>query len=162
MEVAPHVVQPQPDSPRFWRQFFRLQASYLLLWSVVERYTALRYGPALEPGDRVRRMGNDPAFQAALKTVGAKPDTVVDSRDPTKTIKLRPDGTGGAHYYYAVRSNLSHRGKGAFRDACLVLKAVVELHDAMLELLAQHVSIPEHSGLDEVRLGRILPPGALA
>ncbi|MBQ0994893.1 hypothetical protein KBX08_33105 [Micromonospora sp. H61] len=41
MEVAPHVVPAQPDSPQFWRQFFRLQASYLLLWSVVERYTAL-------------------------------------------------------------------------------------------------------------------------
>lgn len=111
LEAAPHGVQAQPDGPEFWRQFFRLQASYLLLWSVVERYTALRYGPALEPGDRVRRLGNDPAFQAALKTLGAKPDSVVDSRDPTDTIKLGPDGTGGARYYYGVRSNLSHRGR---------------------------------------------------
>ncbi|SBT40340.1 hypothetical protein [Micromonospora narathiwatensis] len=159
LEAAPQGVRAQPDGPEFWRQFFRLQASYLLLWSVVERYTALRYGPALEPGPRVRRLGDDPAFQAALKTVGAKHGSVVDSRDPTDTIKLRPDGTGGARYYYQVRSNLSHRGKGAFRDARLVLKAVVELHDAMLVLLAQHVPIAVDSGLGEVRLRHLLPAG---
>jgi hypothetical protein len=26
--------------PKFWIVFFRLQAVYLLLWSIVERYTA--------------------------------------------------------------------------------------------------------------------------
>jgi len=41
--------RPQPDDPKFWRVFFRLQAAYLLLWSVVERYAALRYGPGLRP-----------------------------------------------------------------------------------------------------------------
>ncbi|MFF0172902.1 hypothetical protein [Micromonospora profundi] len=162
IEAAPQGVEAQPDSPQFWRLFFRLQASYLLLWSVIERYTALRYGPALEPGDRVGRLGKDPTFQAALKSVGARPDSVVDSRNPTNRINLGPDGIGGARYYYAVRSNLSHRGKGAFRDARLVLRAVVGLHDAMLELLDRHVSIPEGSRPGEVRLRNLLPPDALA
>ncbi|MFC8845816.1 MULTISPECIES: gamma-glutamylcyclotransferase [unclassified Micromonospora] len=157
LEAAPQGVPPQSDNPAFWHQFFRLQASYLLLWSVVERYTALRYGPALDPGNRVRRLGNDPAFQAALKDLGAKPDRVVDSRNPADSIALRPDGRGGARYYYLVRSNLSHRGKGAFRDARLVLKALVELHDAMLDMLANHVSIPVDSDEDEVRLRHLLP-----
>ncbi|MCT2281300.1 hypothetical protein M3G91_27215 [Micromonospora chalcea] len=162
MEAVPQGVEAQPDSPDFWRLFFRLQASYLLLWSVVERYTALRYGPALGPGNRVGRLGEDPEFQAALKTVGARPGSVVDSRNPTNRVNLGPDGIGGARYYYAVRSNLSHRGKGAFRDARLVLRAIVGLHDAMLELLGQHVSIPEGSVPGEVRLRILLPPDALA
>ncbi len=92
--------------------------------------------------------------------MGAGVDSVVDSRNPSVKIELRPDGAGGAKYYYAVRSNLSHRGKGTFRDARLVLKAVVELHDAMLELLAQHVSIPVDAALGEVRLRHLLPDGA--
>ncbi|WP_158289915.1 gamma-glutamylcyclotransferase [Micromonospora sp. S4605] len=158
LEAAPQGVQAQPDGPDFWHQFFRLQASYLLLWSVVERYTALRYGPAQAPMARVRRLDGDPTFQAALRTVGAETDSVVDSRDPTVKITLRPDGTGGARYYYGVRSNLSHRGKGAFRDARLVLKAVVELHDAMLVLLAPHVLISVDPGLDEVRLRHLVAP----
>jgi hypothetical protein len=159
LEAAPQGVQPQPDGPKFWPQFFRLQATYLLLWSVVERYTALRYGPALDPWPRVVQLDKDAAFHAALKTVGAEPDSVVDSRKPTAKYTLRPDGTGGAKYYYGIRSNLSHRGKGAYRDAHLVLKAVVELHDAMLELLARHVSTPTSSDLGEVRLRHLLPEG---
>ncbi|WP_446216284.1 gamma-glutamylcyclotransferase [Micromonospora sp. IBHARD004] len=159
LEAAPDGVEAQPDSPEFWHRFFRLQASYLLLWSVVERYTALRYGPALKPMVRVDKLGDDLAFRAALKTVGAKPDKVVDSRYPTETFELGPDGTGGAGYYYAVRSNLSHRGKGAFRDARLVLKAAVELHDAMLVLLEQYGSVPVGADLAEVWLRHLLPAG---
>ncbi|WP_433493646.1 hypothetical protein ACQP26_19785 [Micromonospora sp. CA-248089] len=162
LEAAPHGVQPQPDSPGFWRQFFRLQASYLLLWSAVERYTALRYGPALDPWDRVCRLDNDLAFQDALRTVNAESGSVVDSRDPTTKVTLRPDFTGGARYYYQVRSNLSHRGKGAFRDARLVLKACVELHDAMLVLLARHFSIAVDSGPSEVQLRPLLPTAVQA
>ncbi|MEU8337887.1 hypothetical protein [Micromonospora sp. WMMA1976] len=158
-ESAPNGVQAQPDGPDFWRQFFRLQASYLLLWSVVERYTALRYGPARDPWPRVCLLDEDLAFQAALETVTAKPDSVVDSRKPTEKFALKADFTGGARYYYQIRSNLSHRGKSAFRDARLVLKAVVELHDAMLVLLAQHVLTPANSDLGEVRLRHLLPPG---
>lgn len=56
-EAAPDGVETQPDTPRLWRTFFRLQAAYLLLWSIVERYTALRFGPAVRPGDRVTLLG---------------------------------------------------------------------------------------------------------
>ncbi|MFJ5669992.1 hypothetical protein ACIQAR_30280 [Micromonospora chalcea] len=156
LEAAPTGVQAQPDSAGFWHQFFRLQASYLLLWSVVERYTALRYGPGRGPMSRIERLGKDPAFRDALKKVGARPGKVIDSRDPSEEIWLRPTGTDGAKYYYAIRSNLSHRGKGAFRDGRLVLKAVVELHDVMLELLASHGSITA-ADWSELQLRRLVP-----
>ena len=48
-EAAPDGVDSQPDTPQLWQSFFRLQAAYLLLWSIVERYTALRFGPGLDP-----------------------------------------------------------------------------------------------------------------
>jgi hypothetical protein len=51
------------------------------------------------------------------------------------SARLEADGTGAARYYYQVRSNLSHRGKSAFRDAQLVHKSVTELADVMRILL---------------------------
>ncbi|MEA2825695.1 MAG: hypothetical protein QOG43_134 [Actinomycetota bacterium] len=139
MDVAPKGVEVQPDRPDLWRQFFRLQAAYLLLWAVVERYTALRYGPALDPHERVGRLDRDEAFQAAVVDVGAIEDEVFDSRDPDAKYRLRQDGSGAAKYFYGVRSNLSHRGKSAFHDGRLLFKALVELHDAIRLVLADQV-----------------------
>jgi hypothetical protein len=116
IETAPVGVAAQPDRPELWTQFFRLQAAYLLLWSVVERYTALRYGPVLETGERIRRLGGDTAFQAAVVEAGAVQDLVYDSRNPANKDELKP-----------------------FRDGQLVLKALVELHDAMRILLARQL-----------------------
>ncbi|MEU7976261.1 hypothetical protein AB0B48_29925 [Micromonospora sp. NPDC049089] len=157
LEAAPNGVPAQPDAPDLWRQHFRLQASYLLLWSAVERYTALRYGPALDPWPRVCRLDSDLAFQDALRTANAEPGSIMDGRDPTDKVTFKPDFTGGARYYYQIRSNVSHRGKGAFRDARLVLKAVVELHDALMVLLSRYVLPPVQSGSSEVRLQHLVP-----
>jgi hypothetical protein len=137
LETAPDGVAVQPDCPTLWHQFFRLQAPYLLLWSIVERYTALRFGPSLEPGERIEMLNGDATLTEAVVAAGAEGDMVVDARNPKSRLRLRPDGTGAARYYYQVRSNLSHRGKSAFQDARLVLKAVVELHDTMRVLLAR-------------------------
>ncbi len=135
-EAAPHGVYSGPDTPELWQSFFRLQAAYLLLWSIVERYTALRFGPGLRPMARVRRLQQDKSFREALVRVGAKPGEVVDSRDPEVRYQLtdRP-----AEYYYNVRSNLSHRGKSAFRDVQLVFKAVTELQKIMGILVDEQV-----------------------
>ena len=136
-------VPSQPDTPELWRSFFRLQAAYLLLWSIVERYTALRFGPGLGPAERIRRLGQDPSFRSAVAGAGATPGAVVDSRDPGCRHRLAADGTGAAAYYYQVRSNLSHRGKSAFLDAQLVHKAVTELGQAMRILLATQLPSPD-------------------
>jgi hypothetical protein len=135
-EAAPDgSVHPQPDTPELWSSFFRLQAAYLLLWSIVERYTALRFGPGLDPWARVKQLGEDTSFLKAVADAGVKPGVVVDSRDPGRRHQLAADGTGAAEYFYQVRSNLSHRGKSAFQDVQMVHKAVTELRRAMRILL---------------------------
>ncbi len=138
LETAPNGVASQPDGPNYWRMFFRLQATYLLLWSIVERYTVLRYGPRLEPWPRIKQLNDDPVFQAAVVEAGASPRAVYDSRSLEK-VELRADGTKAGEYFYQVRSNLSHRGKSAFRDGQLVLEALVDLHDTMRRMLARQV-----------------------
>lgn len=137
--AAPDGVAVQPDHIGFWRQFFQLQAAYLLLWAAVERYTALRFGPDLEPGQRIGLLGRDTDFTDAVVRAGAPRGVVYDSRRPSHRDEVRPDGTGAVQYFYRVRSNLSHRGKSAFRDGQLVYRALVELHDSFRILLAQQV-----------------------
>jgi hypothetical protein len=132
-------VPAQPDTLELWSSFFRLQAAYLLLWSIVERYTALRFGPGLEPGDRVSKLGDDPSFVKAVADAGVKPGRVIDSRDPSTHSRIASDGTGAAKYFYRIRSNLSHRGKSAFQDAQLVHKALTELLSAMQILLERQL-----------------------
>lgn len=124
---------PTPD----WEMFFRMQAAYLLLWSVVERYTALRFGPALDPYDRVKRLDADELFRSCAATVGIEPRKVVDSRDPETRVSVTADGKDAARLYYQVRSNLAHRGKGAYAEFHLVTISFTELHQTM-ELLLKH------------------------
>jgi hypothetical protein len=135
-EAAPDgSVHAQPDTPELRGSFFRLQAAYLLLWSIVERYTALRFGPGLDPWARIKQLGNDKSFLQAVTDADIKPGVVVDSRDPGRRHQLAANGAGAAEYFYQVRSNLSHRGKSAFQDAQLLHKAVTELWRAMRILL---------------------------
>lgn len=138
--VSPEGFRSRPDTPELWRDFYQIQAAYLLLWSIVERYTALKYGPSLDPFERVKLLDIDDAFINAVRQAGAVEGSVVDSRDPSTRYKLRKDGGSAAKYWYAVRSNLGHRGKSAFRDGRLVLKCAVELHDTMRFLFANRLT----------------------
>jgi len=120
-------VSAPPD--RFdWPRFFRLQMAYLLLWSAVERFCALSYGPALEPWQKVNRLGGDPRFASNLLKIVDRRGSVVDSRDPKDKSKLDVSNPiKSAQYYYQVRSNLSHRGKAANKDGEIVRRSLIEL-----------------------------------
>lgn len=124
-----------------WTRLFRLQMAYLLLWSAIERYTALSYGPGLDPNKRIKMLGADGLFKRALGNVRLPPDAteaavVFDCRDPSKRYRLTPDNpNSSANYFYQVRSNLSHRGKGAWKDTAkvqLALATLLEVFEGML------------------------------
>ena len=54
--------------------------------------------------------------------------TVADSRDPEDTARLDASNPVATFaYYYQIRSNLSHRGKAAWRDFATVNDALSEL-----------------------------------
>lgn len=124
-----------------WPRFFRLQMAYLLLWSAVERYTALLLGPGLGPLARVKSLGKHEVFQAAFRKAGiTRRDQVCDSRDPTDVYVLDPaNPPKAALYYYQVRNNLSHRGKGAWADGEIVRNSLVELKRILDLILERHV-----------------------
>ena len=128
LATEPFISAP-PDSFD-WPRLFRLQMAYLLLWAAMERYAALAYGPNLEPMEKVRQIGSDALFQAAMQSTVARTDRVFDSRDPDSrrsvVLDVRRPGSS-AKYYYQVRSNMSHRGKGAWKDGELVRQSLIEL-----------------------------------
>ncbi len=65
-----------------WPRLFRLQMAYLLLWTIIERYAGLAYGPTMRSEEKVERFGQDPAFRRALKGVVTRVGEVYDSQDP--------------------------------------------------------------------------------
>ena len=92
-------------------------------------YAALAYGPELDPGEKVKELGEDPLFSAILSTTTNRSDKLFDSRDPEERVRRLESGNPGtsALYYYQVRNNLTHRGKGAWQDGERVRLSLLEL-----------------------------------
>jgi gamma-glutamylcyclotransferase (GGCT)/AIG2-like uncharacterized protein YtfP len=136
--AAEHFADPArtpipADMAGFWERFIPLQGTYLSLASVLERYTALTAGPRVEPTVRVVGMDADPDAQTAVQEADPPPIAVVRSDNLEKT--LRAPGPKAWQAWYAVRSNLSHRGKSAYTDFRLIERAIVGLHDALRVLV---------------------------
>jgi len=113
-----------------WSQFFQAQMAYLLLWSIVERLSALCSGPALDPMKRIDRLHQLPGMADIVRSVVTRTDKVTDSRNPDQSIRLDRDNPRNCfRYYYQVRSNLSHRGKG-------IHKEFDKVNDSLQEMLS--------------------------
>ncbi len=127
------------DEALMWDRFYGLQSAYLLLWSAVERFTALAYGPAQPTLDRTWRFGDDPSFRECVVAAGVAPSAkTADSRDPTRARRIRDDGAGAMFSWDAARHLVAHPGRTAFADGVLLRRSLIDLHDAFrLALLAR-------------------------
>ena len=130
-----------------WGRFFRVQMAYLLLWSAIERYLALVYGPSLEPSLKLTKLGEDRSFAHHLSRVSGSERRVYESRSRDSAVFDTSAPKRAAKYFYVVRSNLSHRGKGAWNDAEMVRGALSDLLSVFTGMLAE-------SGISGAR-----PPG---
>lgn len=111
-----------------WQMFFRAQMAYLLLWSILERLSALCFGPAHDPMQRVKRLHQLSGMDGLVSTYVCRQDRVSDSRDPRDTYQLDASNPKKCfEYYYQVRSNLSHRGKAVHNEVDKVVKSLSEL-----------------------------------
>jgi hypothetical protein len=114
-------------------RFFEVQMAYLLLWSIVERFMSLRYGPWLEPHDKIEKFGSDNLWSSALASIAGGIEQgalVVDSRDPDDVYRL--DVTkplGSLRYFYQFRCNIVHRGKDAMVETIRLKRAAMQLMD---------------------------------
>jgi len=121
-----------------WIRLFRLQMGYLLLWSGIERFAAFAYGPKLEPMKKIGSLSKDPLFQTALQIYVTRTAQITDCRDPNRDYSLdSSDPESSAKFFYQVRNNLSHRGKGAYKDGEIVRIALLELKDVFQFMLQE-------------------------
>lgn len=133
---------PGGSYPFDWSWLFRLQMAYLFLWTIIERYAALSYGPTLEPGQKRTKLGEDPAFGRALKRMVNRTHRVYDSRNPGSYADLNPNQPGPSiRYYYFVRNNVTHRGKGAEKDGETMQRSLSELVEVFHSVLEERIRL---------------------
>ena len=139
------------ESREFWDAFVPLQGLYLVLCSVLERYTTLAFGSGLEPGERLTKLAEDDDAAKAVARAQPSPFKVLDSRNSASPKSV----SAGRPFiaWYQARGNLTHRGKGARHDYILLADALVGLHDALRFLLALK--------LTPGSTDRFAPPGKL-
>ena len=115
-------------------EIFRLQMGYQLLWTIIERYASLKYHLGKDKIiEKIRKVANEPVFLSALKRVHTREDgtqkfcRVVFDTGGNK-YSLEPDNPKKSiEYYYQIRSNSVHRGKGAYDDLELLRESLGDL-----------------------------------
>jgi len=130
LDVVQETLDAQNQFSWDLKPLFRLQMAYLLLWSAIERYVSLRYHFGHKATDKVIQLGREEAFRTGLREYV----TITESREvyradnPDHKVVLDPQSPEKAViYYYQIRSNITHRGKGVVRDHERVLNALTEL-----------------------------------
>jgi hypothetical protein len=110
------------------KPLFRLQMAYLLLWSSIERYVSLRYHLGRKVTDKVRQFAAEPAFAESLERNVKGTRYVYRADRPADRASLDPKNPEKSiQYYYQIRSNITHRGKGVVRDHELLCESLAEL-----------------------------------
>ena len=116
----------------------QIHMAYLLLWTSIERYASLRYSLGPDVIKKLQLVATEAAFGRTLNTEVRQPRKVfradrpedsqtLDTNKPKKSIL----------YYYQVRCNASHRGKGApTRDFEILSASLRELFAIFEAVLA--------------------------
>lgn len=137
--AALDVVKETLNSQEFsWdlKPLFRLQMAYLLLWTSIERYVSLRYHLGDKVVEKVNQLASEPAFAEGLLRHVKSPREVYRADAPDQRVVLDPLAPKKAlTYYYQVRSNITHRGKGVVRDHEIVMISLAELLSIFQEVL---------------------------
>jgi hypothetical protein len=129
LDVVSETLNANPEIiDRDLKPTFRLQMAYLLLWSSIERYVSLRYHLGGEAWKKVEHLAREPAFRSALEATVTKPREIFRADKPDDKCKLDASNPERSlKYYYQVRSNIVHRGKGIFNDHKIVRESLREL-----------------------------------
>jgi hypothetical protein len=132
LEEIATILKENSESNGDFKQLFRLQMAYGLLWTVIERYAGLKYNlSSKDVTKKVMQIAKEPAFVIGLQNHVKKENTnrrVVNASDPRKTFTLDPNNPEKAiNYYYQVRSNSVHRGKAVHRDFGIIQTSLKEL-----------------------------------
>jgi hypothetical protein len=138
LDVVEETLRSQTFDWRNLKPLFRLQMAYLLLWSSIERYVSLRYHLGDKVTQKVNQLAREAAFVTGLRAHVHEERTVNRADRPGEKEVLDPESPKKAvGYYYQVRSNITHRGKGIVRDYDLLHESLAELLTIFREVLRE-------------------------
>lgn len=108
---------------------FFMQMKYLFLWTVLERFTFLRYSFTHKINQRNKLLARDKYFTEGIqKYIKDKNRVLYSTQDPDdKNVLDLSNPEKCIKYYYQVRSNITHRGKGVIKDKETIEKSLGEL-----------------------------------
>lgn len=128
--------------------FLFLQMNYMLLWAVIDKYNALRYGGWGQMAN-VIKLSKENAFREAMQEYVHNRDYVVYSSRGDQDFKLdvERDSNKGYElmisYYYHLRCNITHGGKVIFQDSEPVKLAIEDLLKVMRYILNDAFNMPQ-------------------
>ena len=137
---AIEVLNETPNENFEWnlKPLFKLQMKYMLLWTILERFTFLRYSLGGTPTVRIKLLAENVYFQKALAEYVTTERYVFSSENPdNKTILSPMNPKKSIEYYYQVRSNITHRGKAVIRDYYTVKDSFNELFKITKYILSE-------------------------
>lgn len=107
----------------------RMEMAYMLLWSIIERYTSLRYNLSGNHATaKIASIASEKEYKLSLQRNAHETRFVFHADEPWKKETLDPRfAKSSSRYYHQVRCNMIHRGKAALDDFGTVQKSLDEL-----------------------------------
>lgn len=128
LEVIEEVLRQNQRFEWDLKPLFRLEMAYLLLWTAIERYASLRYHLAERATEKVIKIAEEEAFMNAVKDEVTEQREIYRADDPCEKFVLDSNNPKKAiKYYYQIRHNLVHRGKGVPHDHERLAQSLREL-----------------------------------
>lgn len=159
MSSIERVLENHAQEPFFcavgtgWDGFFRTQMAYLMLWTMIERFATLRFGRRDRISKSIQQVAQLDSFRNALHRVLRRTAYVYSTHAPDCRYDLDPHKpVHSIKYYYAVRCNISHRGKAAHIEGEIVRESALELFEIFRDVLSALLPLTHRTS------GRIVPP----
>jgi hypothetical protein len=135
---ALEVLDEIPNEKFEWdlKPLFKLQMKYMLLWTILERFTFLRYSLGGGSSARNKLFAEDQYFKEALLEFVSNERSVYSTENPDEKTTLNAHNPKKSlEYYYQVRCNITHRGKAVMRDYDMVKDSFNELFNITKHVL---------------------------
>ena len=126
------------DPIGYWNQMNGLLSQYLLLVSILEHLTVVKFGGSKkqEPMVRIRKLQQSKGFSNAFREINDEKYNPIVKVSDSRSVEDSLSSSNPAQAllaWYQVRSNLQHRGKASLFDAKLVHKSCTGLSNFLFE-----------------------------
>ena len=109
---------------------FKIPMYYMLLWSAIDRYCALKYDVSNSQRDYLEALSNDEIFLEAMDNVNPKTlPNVHSARNGRRYYYNTEIPLFIINHYYTTRSNVVHRGKEEENNFKMLIDSLNDLMD---------------------------------